>query len=101
MVSKKRAAKKREVDKRSAKLAMKTTGRRRSTRKRGIANRAGHDAIVIERRGHALQPRLAGARYRQIASELPVSVQTAYCAALGSSVGTAHEDITAELRWRS
>ncbi len=73
MVSKKRAGKKR-----TAKLATKTTGRRRSTRKRGIANRAGHDAIVIERRAQALQLRLAGARYRQIAVELKCSLNQAW-----------------------
>lgn len=52
--------------------------RGRATRSRGIANRAGHDALVIERRSSALQLRIGGARYRQIATELGVSLDTAW-----------------------
>ncbi|KKN34261.1 hypothetical protein LCGC14_0795600 [marine sediment metagenome] len=52
--------------------------RGRATRKRGIANRAGHDALVVERRSSALRLRIGGARYRQIATELNVSLDTAW-----------------------
>ncbi len=52
--------------------------RGRATRRRGIANRAGHDAVVIERRGRALGFRLDGYRYREIAAENQCSLDTAW-----------------------
>ena len=101
MVSKKRAVKKRAVKKRSAKLATKTIGRPRSTRRPGRANRAGHDAVVIERQSRALELRKRGYRYRAIASELQVSVRTAYSdvqtvlAEVNALVGKQAEDVRA------
>ena len=52
--------------------------RGRSTRGRGLNNRPGHDAVIIERRSKAIDFRRKGRAYRWIANELHCGLQTAW-----------------------
>ncbi len=64
--------------------ALAQAAKRKTDRKRP-GHRPGEDERIILRRSQAISLRLQGATFRQIA------------AALGCAVGTAHEDVTAEL----